>query len=69
MKTEVYRIKDICSIKSGKRIPLGMDFTTEKTNHPYIRARDIKNGTISTDELVYLDENVCRKIKKYIINN
>lgn len=46
-----------------------MDFTTDKTNHPYIRARDIKGGTISTEDLVYIDESVFRKIKKYIIQS
>ena len=63
-----YRLKDICTIKSGKRIPLGMDFTTEITEHPYIRARDIKGGYILTDNLVYLNDDVYAKIKKYIIN-
>ncbi len=61
-------VKDICSIKSGKRLPKGCDFSTETTKYPYIRARDIKDGYIHTDELVYVDEQVHEKIKKYIIN-
>lgn len=69
MNRKTYRLKDICRIKSGKRIPLGMDFTTEVTSHPYIRARDIKGGRINTDDLIYLDDNVYEKIKKYIINH
>lgn len=69
MEIKSYKIKDICSIKSGKRIPLEMDFTLDRTDHPYIRARDIKNGTISTDNLVYLEERVYQKIKKYIIKS
>lgn len=69
MKYNTYRIKDICKIKSGKRIPLGKDFVTYKTPYPYIRARDIKNGKISTDGLIYLEEDVYKTIKKYIINN
>ena len=64
-----YRLKDICSIRSGKRIPLGMDFTTEITSYPYIRARDIKGGKIQTDDLIYIDEAVFNKIKKYIIKS
>lgn len=62
-----YKLRDICHIRSGKRIPLGMSFSEEETPHPYIRARDIKNGTISTDDLIYLDENVHKAIEKYII--
>ena len=69
MTGQAYRLKDICSIKSGKRIPLGMDFTTEITNYPYIRARDIKGGKIQTDDLIYIDEIVFNKIKKYIIKS
>lgn len=62
-------IKDICKIKSGKRIPKGFDFTESCTDHPYIRARDIKTGRIRTEELVYIDEQTYEKIKKYIINS
>ncbi len=38
-----YEIKDICKIKSGKRLPKGTDFSEKPTKHKYIRARDIKN--------------------------
>ena len=65
---KVFSINDICEIKSGKRIPLGFDFVDYKTPHPYIRARDIKNGNINTDDLIFLEENTYNKIKKYIIN-
>lgn len=65
---EIFSINDICEIKSGKRIPLGFDFVNYKTSHPYIRARDIKNGNINTEDLIYLEENTYNKIKKYIIN-
>lgn len=65
---KVFSINDICEIKSGKRIPLGFDFVDYKTPHPYIRARDIKNGNINTDDFIFLEENTYNKIKKYIIN-
>ena len=51
---EKVEVKDICKIKSGKRLPKGADFANEITNYPYIRARDIKNGIIDGSELVYL---------------
>lgn len=67
MKKNLFQIKEICQIRSGKRLPNGANFTTKKTDYPYIRARDIKNGRINTTELVYLEKDVQKKIKKYII--
>ena len=61
-------IKDICSIRSGKRLPKGSDFFDGITPYPYIRARDIKNGRINDEELVYLSAEVHEKIKQYIVN-
>lgn len=69
MKKDIYKIVDICEIKSGKRLPKDTDFADYKTDYPYIRARDIKNGKINTDALVYLEQNVQEKIKRYIINS
>lgn len=69
MKKDILRIADICEIKSGKRLPKGTDFADHKTEYPYIRARDIKDGKINTDALVYLEKNVQDKIKRYIINS
>ena len=46
-----------------------MNFSTDITNYPYIRARDIKGGKIQTDDLIYIDDAVFNKIKKYIIKS
>lgn len=62
-----FKLDEICKIKSGKRIPKGMDYVTFQTSHPYIRARDIKSGNIFTEDLIYLEDCVYQKIKKYII--
>lgn len=67
MKTKTYRINEFCDIKSGKRLPKGMSLSDEVTPYMYIRARDIKAGKISTDEVAYIDETVKKQIKKYII--
>ena len=61
-------IKDICSIKSGKRLPKGAIFSDEITPYPYIRARDIKAGRIYVDELAFLTEEVQKRIAQYIVN-
>lgn len=67
MEKRVFRLNEICKIKSGKRIPKGMDYVTYQTSHPYIRARDIKSGKIFTDDLIYIKDEVYKKIRKYII--
>ena len=46
-----YKIGDICVIKGGKRLPEGHELVSLKTKHPYIKARDIGNGRISTNNL------------------
>ena len=63
-----YEIKDICKIKSGKRLPKGTDFSEKPTKHKYIRARDIKNGKIDGSDLGYISEETQKKIERYIVN-
>lgn len=58
------KLGNLCEIKSGKRLPQNCDFADRKTQFPYIRARDIKNGRISTEDLVYIEADVQKRIKK-----
>lgn len=67
VKNQTYRISSFCEVKSGKRLPLGCDFSTVPTEYKYIRARDIKNGKIDISDCAYIDDFVKAKIKKYII--
>lgn len=69
MGTNVYRIGNICSIKSGKRLPAGFDFSLEPTKYRYIRSRDIKAGKICLDDVAFIDEETKKRINKYIINS
>ena len=68
MNFRSYEIKDICKIKSGKRLPKGTDFSEKPTKHKYIRARDIKNGKIDSSDLGYISEEIHKKIARYIVN-
>lgn len=68
MNFRSYEIKDICKIKSGKRLPKGTDFSEKPTKHKYIRARDIKNGKIDGSDLGYISEEIHKKIARYIVN-
>lgn len=62
------RVRDIASVKGGKRLPKGMSFSLYKTSHAYIRVTDMKNHAINTDDLKYISEDVFLKIKNYTIS-
>ena len=62
------KLKNICVVKGGKRLPSGHSLIKEITNHPYIKARDIKKGKIATDSFEYLDDSTFTKISRYIVN-
>jgi type I restriction enzyme S subunit len=64
--TEHY-IRDIASIKSGKRLPKGHLLTDVCTPFPYIKARDIRNGKVNETQLQFLLPETQRSIKKYIV--
>ena len=61
------KLSEIAELKGGKRIPAGMSATKDKTNHIYIRVSDMKNDTISTDDLHYISDAIFEQIKQYII--
>jgi type I restriction enzyme S subunit len=62
------RLKEICELKGGKRIPAGLSATKEKTNHIYIRVTDMQNNSISDADLVYITDDIFEKIQRYTIN-
>ena len=61
-------IADYFEVKGGKRIPKGMGYSDTKTNHPYLRATDMKNETILEDDIHYISEEVFQHIKRYTVN-
>ena len=62
------RVRDIASVKGGKRLPKGMSFSPYKTSHAYIRVTDMKNHSINMDDLKYISEDVFLQIKNYTIS-
>ena len=62
------RLKEVCDLKGGKRIPAGLSATKEKTNHIYIRVTDMQNNSISDADLVYITDDIFEKIQRYTIN-
>ena len=67
MSWEFRKLNEIVLVKSGKRLPKGHNFVLDPTNHPYIRARDIKNGKINIEEPVYINNNTFNIISRYTV--
>ncbi|AYD40809.1 restriction endonuclease subunit S [Clostridium fermenticellae] len=63
-----YKIGDICEVRGGKRLPKGATLLNKKTIHPYIRLVDIYGNRINEDNIMYIAENVYKKISRYIVN-
>ncbi len=64
---DIVKLDDVCEVKSGKRLPVGKQLINSKTKHPYIRVRDLVNGTIDLNDLLYLDEQTFEQISRYTI--
>ena len=67
-------IEDIGEVKGGKRLPKGDELLEENTGYPYIRAGQLKLGTvISTDDArskqLFLKPETQKKISRYTVNS
>ena len=65
---EWIRLNTILSVKGGKRIPKGYSFSKNVTDHIYIRVSDMKNNTITKQDIKYISNEVFEKIKNYTIS-
>lgn len=61
-------ISDVSDIKGGKRLPKGETLVRYDTGLPYIKAGDLKKGTVLYDKLEYLLPETQKKIKNYTIS-
>ncbi len=62
------RLNALLSVKGGKRIPKGSSFSKNITKHIYIRVSDMKNNTITKQDIKYISDDVFEKIKNYTIS-
>ena len=65
---EWVRIGNVTSVLGGKRIPAGRKLSTDNTGHIYIRVSDMKDNSVSTDNLLYVPNDIFPTISRYIIN-
>ena len=63
------RLGCIASIKGGKRVPVGEKLTTENTGHVYIRVADMKQNSVTDNDIHYVSEAIFQKIKAYTISS
>ena len=63
-----YKLGEIAKIKGGKRLPKGSTLIKTKTQHPYIRVRDMGDRFIPTSDLEYVPNDVFPLIKNYTVN-
>ena len=61
-------IGDIADVKGGKRVPKGMSLTSENTGHPYIKAGNLKCGTVIDDGIMFVPDDVLQFIKNYTVS-
>ncbi|WP_439887041.1 restriction endonuclease subunit S [Pseudomonas sp. MBLB4123] len=64
----VKKIKELCMVRGGKRIPKGDSLVKEDTGFPYIKAGNIKSGQVTTKNLEYVPPHVRKVIERYTVD-
>jgi type I restriction enzyme S subunit len=62
-------IGEIAVVKGGKRLPKGTPWSESPTDHPYIRATDIRDGNVDVNNLVYVPDSVWSTVSRYVVNS
>jgi type I restriction enzyme, S subunit len=63
------RIGTLADVKGGKRLPKGAKLVMENTGFPYIKAGQLKHGTVQKEGQEYLLPDVQKSIGRYIVNS
>ena len=64
---DVRKIDEVGRVTSGKRLPRGNSLLARPTPYPYIRVTDMRPGTVSLSDIMFVPESVSEKIKRYRI--
>lgn len=65
---KTYKLEDIASIRSGKRLPKGHELTSTQTEYRYIRLVNIDGNSIQQDNMLFLEPETQKLIARYIVN-
>lgn len=63
-----FSIENVADVKGGKRLPKGEKLVQHNTGYPYIKAGQLKNGTVQPEGQEYLTAAVQKKIQRYIVD-
>lgn len=65
------QLKEIATVKGGKRLPKTDELVSYKTEHPYIRIRDMYQTypLELNSEFEFITDETHEKIKRYIVNH
>lgn len=66
---KLLKIEDVAEVKGGKRLPNGEKLIAEITEHPYIRAGQLKNGSVNPDGQLYLTDGAHFQISNYTVSS
>ena len=64
----VVKIGEFSSIKGGKRLPAGREFSDSETPFPYLRVTDMVDGSINQSNLKYVPVEIEPIIRSYKIS-
>jgi type I restriction enzyme S subunit len=62
------RVGDIATVKGGKRLPKGEKLVGQNTGLPYIKAGQLKDGTVNSEGQEYLLPETQKSIQRYIVD-
>lgn len=65
---KVRKIEELSDVKGGKRVPKGMSLVSDDTGHPYIKAGNLKKGTVIDEGIQYVPADVLEYIKNYTVS-
>lgn len=65
---KISEIGQFADVKGGKRLPKGESLIAENTGFPYIRAGQLKNGTVLPEGQLYLEEYIKKSISRYTVS-
>jgi type I restriction enzyme S subunit len=60
-------VKNILSVKGGKRLPKGARYAEQPTPYRYLRGTDIHPGWIEQKRMLFLPEEIQRGIRRYTV--
>ncbi|HAE40185.1 MAG TPA: restriction endonuclease subunit S [Candidatus Riflebacteria bacterium] len=66
---QLLSVEDVVDVKGGKRLPNGEKLISEVTKYPYIRAGQLKNGSVNTEGQLYLTEEAHSQISNYTVSS